>query len=206
MTKSKKRTKPKQPAKINWGGKASSGTGWFNLILGLVAAAALIGGGVYWWQGRAVNAEFMALVSQGQAALEQVEDFPNLGRTHLAPGETRSYDTSTPTSGAHDPFPTNPGVYGSPQPPTKLVHSLEHGMIVLYYDQPPPEVMEQIKSWSSLYSGLWDGIVVTRLSGLGPKVIATAWRKKLELHPFDPAAVAAFIDAYRGRGPENKVR
>ncbi len=206
MAKSRKRSKSKKAAKINWGGKASLGTGRFNLILGLVAAAALIGGGATWWLGRAAHSDFMTLAAQGQAALEQVENFPNLGRTHLMPGETRAYGASTPTSGAHDPVPTTPGVYASPQPPAKLIHSLEHGMVVLYYDAPPPEVMEQLKSWASINTGLWDGLVVTRLSGLGPRVVATAWRKKLELHPFDPAAVAAFVDAYRGRGPENPVR
>ncbi len=206
MAKSKKRSKSKQAAKINWGGKASSGTSRFNLILGVVAAAALIAGGTYWWLGRAVQSDFMALSTQGQAALDQVESLPNLGRTHLRPGEPRSYATSTPTSGAHNPFPTAPGFYDSPQPPTQLVHSLEHGLVVLYYDEPSAEVLEQLKSWASLYTGRWDGLVVTRLSGLGPKVVATAWRKKLEIHPFDPAATAAFIDANRGRGPENKIR
>ena len=87
MAKSKKRKKSKQAAKIKWGGKASSGTSRFNLMFGLVVAAALIGGGVYWWQGRAVNADFMTLAARGQAALEQVKNFPNLGRTHMAPGE-----------------------------------------------------------------------------------------------------------------------
>jgi len=206
MAKSKTRSKSKKAAKINWGGKASSGTNRFNIVFGLAVSAGLIALSVYWWNGRAVQSDFMALASRGHAALEQVEDFLNLGRTHLSPGQGHSYSTSTPTSGPHDPIPTTPGFYESPQPPTKLVHSLEHGMIVLYYDQPAPDVMEQLKSWSSLYTGLWDGMIVTRLSGLGPNVTATAWRKKLEVQPFDPAAIAAFIDAYRGRGPENPVR
>lgn len=206
MAKSKKRRKSKKAAEINWGGQSSPGTGRFNLILGVIVAVALIGGGVYWWQGRAAHSDFLNLASRGHAALEYVENFLNLGRTHLAPGERHPYSTSTPTSGPHDPFPTVPGFYETPQPPTKLVHALEHGMIVLYYDQPTPEDMEQLKSWASLYTGLWDGMVVTRLSGLGTNVIATAWRKKLELDAFDPEAVAAFIDAYRGRGPENPVR
>ena len=34
----------------------------------------------------------------------------------------------------------------------------------------------------------------------------TAWRKRLRLKTFDASAAAAFIDAYRGRGPENPVR
>ena len=206
MAKSKKRKKPNKAADINWGGKAESQTSRFNLIFGVVVVAALIGGGTYWWFGRAAHTEFLNLANRGHAALEQVENFLNLGRSHLRPGERHSYSSSTPTSGPHDPFPNPPGFYKSTQPPTRLVHSLEHGMIVLYYDEPTPEVLAQIKSWASIYTGLWDGMVVTRLSGLGPNVIATAWRKKLEIQPFDAAAIAAFIDAYRGRGPEKTVR
>ena len=33
-----------------------------------------------------------------------------------------------------------------------------------------------------------------------------AWRRTLTLDPFDGDAGAAFIDAYRGRGPEHPVR
>jgi hypothetical protein len=37
-------------------------------------------------------------------------------------------------------------------------------------------------------------------------VVLTAWRKILKLDSFEPAAAAAFIDTYRGRGPEKRVR
>jgi len=33
-----------------------------------------------------------------------------------------------------------------------------------------------------------------------------AWGQRLELKPFDPELAAAFIDRYRGRGPERRVR
>ena len=51
-----------------------------------------------------------------------------------------------------------------------------------------------------------DGVVVTKDNALGSRVVLTAWRRRLELNPFDAAAAAAFMDAYRGRGPENAVR
>ena len=206
IAKTKRRTKGKREAKINWGGAAAANSGAINFVLGVLTLAVLAAGAAYWWMGRATEGDFMTLAAQGQAALARVESFPNDGRSHLSPGESHSYGTSTPTSGAHDPSPTAPGVYDTPQPPTKLVHALEHGLIVLYYDKPRPDVMARLRDWAGLYSGKWDGIVVTPLSGLGETVIATAWRKKLNLAPFDAAAAAAFIDAYRGRGPENPVR
>ena len=44
------------------------------------------------------------------------------------------------------------------------------------------------------------------MAGLGQSVVLTAWAKRLDLDRFDPAPAAAFIDGYRGRGPENPVR
>jgi hypothetical protein len=49
-------------------------------------------------------------------------------------------------------------------------------------------------------------VVAAPSSGLGKAVVLTAWRKILKLDEFDPAAAAAFIDKFRGRGPENRVR
>ena len=206
MAKSKRRSKSQPEKSIAWVGTAASGTKTVNLILGVMTIAILLGGAIYWWQGRSAKSGFLDLAVSGQPALAGVETFPNDGRKHLKPGEHYSYASSTPTSGPHDPFPTDPGVYETPQPPTKLVHALEHGLIVFYYDRPGPEVMEQLREWAALYSGTWDGIVVTPLPGLGEMVVATAWQKKLNLSPFDAAAAAAFADAYRGRGPENPVR
>lgn len=49
-------------------------------------------------------------------------------------------------------------------------------------------------------------MLVVRREGLGQRLILTAWNKILRLDHFDPAVAAAFVDKYRGRGPENPVR
>ena len=67
-------------------------------------------------------------------------------------------------------------------------------------------VMAKLKDWTSLYDGTWDGVVATKAAGLGEVVVMTAWTKLLRLETFDDASAAAFIDLYRGRGPENAVR
>jgi len=53
---------------------------------------------------------------------------------------------------------------------------------------------------------MWSGIVATPMPGIGEAVVLTAWRRMLRLDTFDAATAAAFIDAFRGRGPENPVR
>lgn len=207
--KSKKRAARRKSAPepaIAWGGPASKGVSWLNWAIGLVAVVAILGGAFYWWQIMRTADRFEALAAEGQPALERVETLRNDGRTHLQLGQGHRYAEAFPTSGPHALVWTDAGVYREPQPPTMLVHALEHGNVVIYHENPGAAAMDQIEAWAALYSGQWDGVVVTPFSGLGEAVVLTAWRKKLELNPFEPAAAAAFIDAYRGRGPENPVR
>lgn len=172
-----------------------------------VAGVLLLGFIVYkWWSFSSFEDNFMTLVAEGQSALSDVRDFPSRGQTHLNAGQSHTYGERFPTSGPHDPWPVDPGFYREIQRPTQLVHSLEHGHIVIYYDEPAPGVLSQLREWASQYSGPWDGIVIVPKPNLGEEIVLTAWTRLLRQEPFDPAAAAAFIDLYRGRGPENPVR
>ena len=208
MPKSRTRKKSKKaPSKrIDWGGPVAKGSGRINLVLGAIALVAVAAGGFYLWRTIQTSGDFEALAAQGQAALARVETARDSGRGHLDPGQGQVYDERFPTSGIHDRAPIDPGFYGESQSPTKLVHSVEHGHIVIYYETPGAEAIGLLKDWTSLYGGHWDGVIATPSSGLGKAVVLTAWRKILRLDEFDPPAAAAFIDAFRGRGPENPVR
>ncbi|MDP6390924.1 MAG: DUF3105 domain-containing protein [Alphaproteobacteria bacterium] len=175
------------------------------ILYGLIAlGVGAIGFG--WWDSAKDERAFMALVAEGKAAPGDIKVIRSDGRGHLTPGQTQRYRSRFPTSGIHEPIWTTPGVYDLPQPPTRLVHALEHGHIVIYFDEPGDEAMATIKQWSDLYSAPWNGIVATKMLGLGRKLVLTAWTRRLDLDPFAPAAAARFIDAFRGRGPENPVR
>ncbi len=207
MPKSRTRKKSKKSSskKIDWGGPATKASGRINLVLGAIAVAALAAGGFYVWQSYQTSGDFEALAAQGQAALARVETTPG-GGGHLALGQVHLYGVRFPTSGIHNRIPVAPGFYGDSQPATKLVHSIEHGHIVIYYESPGAEAIQLLKDWTSLYGGNWDGVIATPSSGLGKAVVLTTWHKILSLDEFDPAAAAAFIDEFRGRGPENAVR
>ncbi|UCH75880.1 MAG: DUF3105 domain-containing protein [Rhodospirillales bacterium] len=167
---------------------------------------ALVWGGWSWWRDSAAEDEFLALAADGMEALGVVERQPASTGGHLVPGQSAGYRDRMPTAGAHDPKWIDPGVYDTAQVSTRLVHSLEHGMIVIYYDTPPEDVFATLESWAGLYGGPWSGLVVVPMPGLGEEIVLTAWERTLELRPFDAARAAAFIDRYRGRGPENPVR
>lgn len=171
-----------------------------------VATLALLGG-FFWWQSQSPVNSFDALIAQGQPDLEAlVITHSDAGRGHITTGTPVQYATDPPTSGVHWPNWTDPGFYERPEPKEKLVHALEHGNIVIYYDRPSQEALKTLRAWSSRYRGQWDGLVVVLKPGLGQTVELTAWNKLLRLENWNPALAAAFIDAYRGRGPENPVR
>lgn len=168
-----------------------SGTYW---ILGLVAVGILA---LWGW------AEWKAPARQ----LAGLQSFPEEGRKHVDAGTPIAYKTDPPTSGEHYGSSTAPGFYTEPQPEGEVVHGLEHGHVVMYYDpaKTPEAVVEQLKTYAASYRGSWDGVIV--LPREQPEaVILTAWRQMLRLESWDQEQAERFIDAFRGRGPENPVR
>lgn len=205
--KRKKKAGSGKSASIHWGGKASPSAGRINLFLAALALVVIAAGGTYWFLGAQSERAFQAVAEQGKDRLPAaVTSDPNHGRGHGEHLATYHYGVRFPTSGRHDPVWTAPGVYRAPQRPSQLVHALEHGNIVIYHDTPGPGVLDTLKDWAGLYGGQWDGVVVAPMDGLGNEVVLTAWTKTLRLSSFDEALAAAFVDAYRGRGPEHPVR
>ena len=173
----------------------------FALAAGLLAWA-----GYTYFAGQNQVFAFAELAEQGKSALARVTVRQSEGRTHLRAGQRISYGANPPTSGPHYPVWVDPGFYDTAKSRSNLVHSLEHGMVVIHYDAPGEAAMATIRAWTGLFTGLWSGIVTVRRAGLGEKLILTAWRRTLRLNRFDEKSAAAFIDAYRGRGPEKPVR
>lgn len=178
---------------------------WEGIVIAVIAAVILFGAWS-WWSSRDDADAFELLVEAGRGRLTGVETLPDAGNNHMAGGQQFRYPTEFPTSGPHDPNPINPGFYSDVQRSERLVHSLEHGRIVMYFDEPGGEAMDMMRSWTSQFRGPWSGVIAVKRPGLGEEVVLTAWQRVFRLDPFDPAAAAAFVDLFRGRGPENRVR
>jgi hypothetical protein len=70
-----------------------------------------------------------------------VEPYPNgLDRTHIGGAEARqmpplsSYPSVPPASGPHAPTPLDAGVYRTPPPIDRAIHSLEHAAVIVWFD------------------------------------------------------------------------
>ncbi len=77
-----------------------------------------------WWLYRSVT-----VVAPGAPVEDQ-------GRQHVSPADVISfaYNSNPPTSGPHLPTWVKAGVYQVPQSEGELIHSLEHGYIIISYN------------------------------------------------------------------------
>jgi len=169
-------------------------------------AATAVAAAFFIWKSTQSVSAFEETAALGRAKLSSVITERDNGGGHYDAGSRGHFADRLPTSGQHDLRWAEPGFHDASQNKGKLVHALEHGNVVIYYDKPGAETLAVLKRWSAMFVGQWSGLVVTPSAGLGEEIILAAWTKKLRLKPFDETAAAAFIDAFRGRGPENPVR
>lgn len=140
---------------------------------------------------------------------EGVEYYENDGHEHLSEGKRSFYSTDPPTSGPHDPSWLPPSIYKAEETrPELLVHNLEHGNIVIYFnpDILPKADIEWLIQLARQYLGQWDGVLMVTRADKKHPLILSAWRANLRLEGLDKKRVLGFVDFFRGRGPENAVR
>lgn len=140
---------------------------------------------------------------------EGVEYYENDGHEHLKGGKRSFYKTDPPTSGPHDPSWLPPSIYEADETrPELLVHNLEHGNIVIYFDR--SGLSKSDIAWlgklTKKHIGQWDGILMVTREDKENPLIVTAWRSILRLKGLEKDRVLGFVDLFRGRGPENRVR
>ena len=108
-----------------------------------------------------------------------------------------------PTSGRHtDASPQ--GFLGRPLIAESVVHNMEHGSVVIWYQPGDPDLAGDV---NQLVRDLGQTCVVAgSFAQMSFEVAATAWGRVLPLAQFDREALAEFIREYRGeRGPEAGV-
>ena len=109
-------------------------------------------------------------------AEEPADRGPRATRRH-----TVTYKTNPPTSGNHNPEPSQDGVYdpGNTPSPEHYVHSLEHGRIELQYKKGSPQ--RTIDTLTAIFNEPVNGspgyhaLVFENNTGMPAAVAATAW-------------------------------
>lgn len=137
--------------------------------------------------------------------------------SHIAENVPKpDYNSNPPTSGPHYANTAGQGLYppDAPQMPKdeNLVHNLEHGYVIMWYDC---SKLDKV-GCDTLQSQLQGNIVGATLSQFTPtkKLIAvprkdfgatlalTSWGRMQKLDKFDAVAINAFIAEWREKSPE----
>lgn len=140
--------------------------------------------------------------------LQGVQTFESQGRQHVATGSQIAYDQTPPTSGTHYGRSIPAGFYTSEQPYGGLVHSLEHGAVVIYYDSDiSGSARSKLERLTEGYQNPWASVIAApQPEAFGASLVLTAWQARLDLPSYEADVVQAFLAEYLGRGPENPIR
>ncbi|MBI5356618.1 DUF3105 domain-containing protein [Candidatus Collierbacteria bacterium] len=81
-----------------------------------------------------ISAGGIFILTRKPKAVEGIETFPSQGRNHVPAGTIGEYNSNPPTSGPHYTQWEKPGIYNKVLPDGNLIHSLEHGYVIISYD------------------------------------------------------------------------
>ncbi len=159
---------------------------------------------------RAISAPTSALPTAPSFAIppsdvtcEDVEEYEDQGYDHIRPGQPHPpYNSNPPTSGWHWADPQEWGIYSTPQVQEQLVHNLEHGGIVIQYNNLPSSELARVIDFVKRDPR---HIIVAPYPGLGRnvRVALTAWTYLQACDGVDLDAIGDFIDEFRDQGPES---
>jgi hypothetical protein len=166
----------------------------------VLGAAVIVGGIAYLiWAG-----------AQPAPGREEWEEIPIQEAIHIESGESyEPYNSDPPTSGYHygTPMqPTNAGFFEEALPDENMVHSLEHGYVILWYDCTDMSDEE----CAALKDGIRDVIEQTETykvvgmprEGMDTPIIAVSWGMMYKQETLNEEGLIAFVNANRERSPE----
>lgn len=153
------------------------------------------------------------------------EAIANQGANHVPDGTKVEYNSNPPTSGPHYTNPQLAGIYDKPIPDGNLLHSMEHGAVILWYkqsfpaDKPTDNSNNQPESTGSAIANKLSTQDVDRLkqifdsASVSKKIMVprnnmdtiialTSWGRLLKLSTIDENQIKAFLETNEDRGPE----
>lgn len=168
-----------------------------------MALVALVVVGV-WLFNRQQNAQLREALTSGSCEVDTRSDPTRAAGQNHVPNP--SYAVNPPAGGDHAPSAARSGVYEGSSVPADgaLVHSLEHGYVVVWH-QPelPPEQVDELEEFERRHDG---DVVVAERSGLPVPVAATAWGQRLLCQEVEPKTLDRFFAERVGDGPEDVER
>lgn len=133
--------------------------------------------------------------------------FPSEGQTHVDEGQPITYTNYPPSSGTHYGSTATCGFSDTEVAEGKLVHSLEHGAIVLYYKPAlPANTIQQLRDLYSKMPPAKYGkvkLVITPYSKLQTPMAMASWGRVQTFAQVNYDQMHAFYTALVDKGPED---
>lgn len=143
---------------------------------------------------------------QGYLARQSIgESVPSIGQEHIDAGDAHApYVSDPPTSGPHASAARS-GFYDAPIPDENIVHNLEHGYVAISYDCDKLEDCETVKASLRNLLNRYNNqqLIAVPRTNRDAAIALTAWQRLDLLDEYDEARISTFIEAWRGRAPEN---
>ncbi|HEX2162076.1 MAG TPA: DUF3105 domain-containing protein [Thermoleophilaceae bacterium] len=200
------------------------GVGGALVLVAVIVAVALLGGG-----GGSSSASGDVLPDGGsypeprddvpvaaaaKAADCELKSYPAESREHLADlSQKVNYASKPPTSGRHYQVAAEDGAYEDPPDVKELVHTLEHGRILIWFKRNLPA--DQRAALKKYYDDdSYQMVLVPDMTGMKYAVAATAWNRDPQPNGTGQllgcakynedifTAIESFKDENRSRGPE----
>jgi hypothetical protein len=141
------------------------------------------------------------------------EDVPIMpDTTHVEEGtDPGPYNSDPPTSGKHYEATLNAGFYNEgdvavTHPEGHLVHNLEHGYVIFWYncsllgETECTELKEQIQGVMEAENNF--KVIAFPWPSIDVPVVMTSWGRILRLDNFDPQVAQNFVQTRRNKAPE----
>jgi hypothetical protein len=161
---------------------------------------------------------FLALLGYAAWAAMQPEpilgeEIPIAGAEHIPEGQTATdHNSDPPTSGQHYAQPAEAGFYEEAPPDERLVHNLEHGHIVVYYncsglsdtacEELQDGIREAMEAAGVVPSTRTLKIVAVPRPGMENMITYTSWGKLYRAETFNREDFILFVKQNRNRAPE----
>lgn len=112
------------------------------------------------------------------------------------------YQSNPPTSGPHAESPMPFGVLQNPGRKENLIHNMEHGGVVVWYNTDDQSVIDKLKKIVEDETGRRKLVVMSKYTDMEPNTIAiTAWTRldKFSVSDFTEKRVVDFIEEHSRR-------
>ena len=139
--------------------------------------------------------------SAANAGCGDVESPEELEAEHIADGsDYDDYNSMPPTSGPHWQTPATSSFFSDPQSLSQVVHNLEHGQIVLYYEGLDEEQTTQLEAYVTASQG--SVLAQPAPDGVEGQLVMTAWTQLQSCESLSSAAIDSFRRRFQGKAPE----